>query len=143
MVKKGDSVQTPPYVIQYLEAEFGKLFDPCPLNPDFDKKKDTDGLAIPWKQFTFVNPPYSNVRPWLEKAAQEHKLGKTIVLLLKVETIATKYFKELSRGAELRFFNHCIVFPGYKHHARFRSVLLVFKAGMNSNTYQVIDCRRG
>ena len=136
-----DSVATPPYILDSLEKEYGKkFFDPCPLNPHFDKDKDVDGLSVPWKDFTYVNPPYSNVRPWLQKAQKENALGKTIVLLLKVDTLATNYFKQYTNDVELRFFNHRIKFPNYSRQAMFCSMLVIF--GKNkSSSYKIIDYR--
>jgi len=29
--------------------------------------KEDDGLNQPWKGFVFMNPPYSNAKPWVEK----------------------------------------------------------------------------
>ena len=56
-------------------------FDPCPLNPNWT----VDGLKLDWKDKTFVNPPYSKPKPWVEKAIEESKRGKRIVMLLNVE----------------------------------------------------------
>ena len=137
-----DSVATPQYILDALEDEFKvKWFDPCPLNPHFDSEKDVDGLKIPWSFYTFVNPPYSNVKPWVEKAKEEHRQGKTIVLLLKIDSICKDYFKKNCVGAELRFINHRVQFPNYKRPAMFSSVLVVFKAGCETNKYKIVDYR--
>lgn len=32
-----------------------------------------DGLSMPWHGFVWCNPPYSNVRPWLERMAAHSK----------------------------------------------------------------------
>ena len=140
---KRDSVRTPDYILQALKNEFGsELFDPCPYNPYFDKDKDTNGLLIPWGPVTFVNPPYSNVRPWLEKARDEHELGKTVILLLKVGSLATNYFPPCAKAAELRFFNHRVQFPEYKNVALFGSMLVLFHANVEkSSEYKLIDYR--
>ena len=42
--------------------------DPCPLGGLEDGK---DGLVESWKINTFVNPPYSNIMPWVQKAIYE------------------------------------------------------------------------
>ncbi len=58
-----DSVATPQDLLDQLDAEFHfSPFDPCPLNP----KPAFDGLGLSWHKTTFVNPPYSDVRPWIE-----------------------------------------------------------------------------
>ena len=132
-----DSVITPSYILTQLKEEFGPLFDPCPYNPCWDKEKDQDGLTIPWGQYTFCNPPYSNVKPWLAKAAQEHALGKTIILLLKINIACRGYFKPYE-GVELRFFNHRIRFPPHSTCARFGSMLVIFG---KKQGYSLIDYR--
>ena len=135
---KRDNVATPSYILKALEEEFGPIFDPCPLNPDWNKETDVDGLAIPWGKFTFVNPPYSNVHPWLKKAQEEHALGNTVVLLLKINTLYRQYFEQYA-GVELRFFNHRIQFPPYPTCAMFGSMLVVF--GKNRGCYKMVDYR--
>lgn len=58
--RNNNSVATPVDMIEALENEFGKLFDPCPI----DHKED--GLAIPWKSPTYCNPPYDSIGLWLQ-----------------------------------------------------------------------------
>jgi hypothetical protein len=72
---------------------FDNWFDPCPLN----KNPDFDGLTIEWKDKTYCNPPYSNPLPWIEKAINENKKNKTIVMLLRMDT-STKWFKLLQEN---------------------------------------------
>jgi len=72
---------------------FGDWFDPCPLNPNPVK----DGLNISWEDKTFVNPPYSNPLVWVDKAIEENKKGKTIVILLRMDT-STEWFKRLQEA---------------------------------------------
>ena len=63
-------------------------FDPCPMNRDFD------GLSISWKDKNFVNPPYSNIAKWVDKALLEFSLNKVVVMLLPART-DTQWFKKL------------------------------------------------
>lgn len=76
-------------------------FDPCPLAENPVK----DGLNMEWEEKTFVNPPYSNPLPWVEKAIEENKKGKLIVLLLKHDS-STKWFSKLQEaGAKFLWVN--------------------------------------
>jgi len=75
---------------KWLMEIFGDWYDPCPLNPT----PETDGLLLDWKDKTYVNPPYSTPLKWVEKAIEENKKGKTIVMLLRVDT-STKWFAKL------------------------------------------------
>jgi len=106
------------------EGLFGGWFDPCPLNPDWDK----DGLNIVWKNRTFVNPPYSNPLPWvLEAIEQRDCYGFTIALLLKHDS-STKWYKALHEaGAHFLMtsgrLKHCTGSP-----ASFPSVIAILEA---------------
>lgn len=61
-------------------------WDPCPINPfGF---RSIDGLGeIPTRvKSYFCNPPYNNVKPWLEQSIRAKKAGITSVQLLRVDT---------------------------------------------------------
>ncbi len=114
--------KTPKEVIDSLESEFGYLFDPCPSVRNFD------GLNIEWDKLTYVNPPYSNIPIWLEKAKNEMEKGncKTIIFLLPVDT-STKWFHNYILGkAEIRFIKGRLRFTENKP-APFASMIVIFK----------------
>lgn len=93
--KKSDNWATPKVVYDRYIAE--GYFDPCPLNSNFD------GLKIDWEAKNFVNPPYSKIKEFVEKAIEEHKKGKEVVLLIPART-DTKYFKKLiDYGVDITF----------------------------------------
>jgi hypothetical protein len=137
-MSKTDSVRTPPFILKSIRREFGRFFDPVPFNPTFNKTKNRDGLKIPWKKVTFVNPPYSNVKPWVIKAREEWKLGKTVIMLLKLANLATSYGK-LLKGAEIRIFAEKLSFPGYEGRAKFNSVLVILRKNRTSSKYKFIE----
>lgn len=56
---------TPPQVYADLHAEFNFDHDACP--PD----ALLDGCAQAWGKLNFVNPPYSDIARWVEKAHDE------------------------------------------------------------------------
>ena len=80
---------------QWILDMYHDYFDPCPLddNPKFD------GLTIPWKKYNYVNCPYSNKKPWILKAIEEQKKGKTSVLILPVNSFINML---LEANAEMR-----------------------------------------
>ena len=84
--KPSDSRATP----QWLMDVFKDWFDPCPLNPN----PEIDGLELEWGERTYINPPYSNPQPWIYKAIEESKKGKTIALLIRFDP-TTKYYRAL------------------------------------------------
>ncbi len=87
-------------------------FDPCPIN--WNKDIHASGLDMSWYERVaydnyygvFVNPPYSNPKPWVEKAISENKTnGIMIVMLLKHDS-STEWFRLLHEaGARLMMIN--------------------------------------
>ena len=99
---------------------FEGWFDPCPLNPSFK----IDGLNIAWENKTYCNPPYSKPLPWINKAIEENKKGKTIVLLLRMDT-STEWFKRLQENnAKFLWINKRLKFNTGKP-ANFPSMLVI------------------
>ncbi len=113
-----DNYATP----NWLMKIFGSWYDPCPL---VQSPTDiVDGLNTNWKDFTYVNPPYSNPLKWVEKAIEESNKGKTIVMLLRVDT-STKWFAKLVEAkAHILWFNKRLRFANNKP-ANFPSMLVI------------------
>ena len=84
--KNTDDWATPKYI--YDQAMEEGMFDPCPLF------SSVDGLKIEWGEINFVNPPYSNLKAWIEKSIEQSKKGKKVMLLIPART-DTKAFKML------------------------------------------------
>jgi len=90
----GDDRQTPPKLIAWLERRYGKFdLDPCPIG-------GLSGLSMTWYGNVFVNPPYSNIMPWVEKAISELYSGGVgkIVMLVPAAT-DTAWFRAAFRHA--------------------------------------------
>ncbi len=101
----GDSYTTP----TWIKLLFENWFDPCTFSDG--NLREADGLGD-WIDKTFVNPPYSNPLPWVDKAIKEHKKGKTIALLLKLD-VSTKYYIRLkAAGAHILLPNERVKFNG-------------------------------
>ena len=101
----------------WLKDVFGNFFDPCPKNPT------QDGLAMEWGEVFFMNPPYSNPLPWVQKAIEETKKGKSGVLLLKVDP-STRWYKMLvENDAHFTYFNERLHYSESKA-ANFPSMLV-------------------
>lgn len=114
-----DNYTTPDWLMKIFED----WFDPCPISTG--KLRKFDGLGS-WKDKTFVNPPYSNPMPWVERAIEENKKGKTIAMLLRVDT-STKWFAKLIEAkAEILWFNKRLKFANNKP-ANFASMLVILK----------------
>ena len=105
---------------------FRDWFDPCPLNPN----PEIDGLKIDWKDRTYVNPPYSKPLVWVEKAIEENKKGKLIVMLLRMDT-STIWFKKLQEaGSMFLWINGRLRFNNLKP-ANFPSMLVILNKKVN------------
>ena len=85
-----DNYRSDAWILELFEG----WFDPCPLDPN----PKIDGLNLPWDKNTFINPPYSDPKPWVAKAIRDHKLYRsTIALLLKADN-STAWFGMLHQS---------------------------------------------
>lgn len=125
--KETDSVATPKDLYDALHAEFDFKLDPCPI--DWDASKHDSGLEIPWARngWTYVNPPYSCVELWFEKAVIEMGRGSPSVFLVPYRG-SNSYWKKFVWGfaAEVRHFTTKIKFPGFNKQAPMSLCLVVF-----------------
>jgi len=128
---KSDSWSTPNKLYTELNKEFNfDDYDPCPLNDNPDK----DGLLEDWANTTFVNPPYSKLKStkkrigWIDKAHNECKKGKTIIMLLPART-CTQWFHDiiLKNNYEIRFIKGRLRFGDSKNAAPFPSMIIIMK----------------
>jgi DNA N-6-adenine-methyltransferase Dam len=106
---RNDNYETPDYLRQSLEREFGLTLDPCPLNPE----PDMDGLQINWDgEVIFCNPPWSDILPWVEKALSS-RCVTVFVLPARTDTKWFHILKDKVGGGmwNLDFFaSECISF---------------------------------
>jgi hypothetical protein len=121
--KKNDDYATPKWLKDSL---FKDWFDPCPLA--IGGCFQIDGLSQPWKDRTFVNPPYSEPLKWVKKAIEENRKGKTIALLLKYDCSTEWYRQLLSAGAHIIAVNERLHF-GDKKAAPFCSMIAILYGG--------------
>jgi site-specific DNA-methyltransferase (adenine-specific) len=115
-----DDWSTPSETYDALHAEFGFVDDPCPL------RGDANGLMREWQSPCFVNPPYSEILPWMEKATLEAKAGKTVVLLVPARTDTRWWHEFAMKATEIRFIRGRLKFGGAKTGAPFPSAVVVF-----------------
>jgi len=101
--RAGDSWRTDQWILDM----FPNAFDPCPYNPDWDESH-YDGLVDDWNWSTglvFINPPYSNPMPWVERAIKQIEIASqvgiklTVVMLLKHDSSTRWYAKLHESGA--------------------------------------------
>ena len=68
-----------------IASKYIDFFDPCPF-----PRPEWNGLQVEWGEKAFVNPPFRNVRPWVEKAITESQKGCLVHMLIPpaVSTLA-------------------------------------------------------
>lgn len=109
-----DLYQTPKSLFNNLNDEFEFDCDVASSDSnhfccDYLTESD-DALSCDWLFFNWCNPPYSDIMPWVKKAIEQHKLGKTIVMLVPSDTYV-KWFKlAFDSCNEVRFISGRISF---------------------------------
>lgn len=95
-----DDWNTPPEILDPIRAFGAIALDPCDNRASIVNAATVcvDGLLEDWRAvigarpgLVFVNPPYSNVTPWIRKAASEAARGVPVVTLLPADT-STRWF---------------------------------------------------
>lgn len=80
-----DQFYTPPFIYEPLDKEFGFTLDPCATAESAKCDRyfhaGQDGLIQEWARETvFMNPPYSDIPRWVEKAVLEVIKGRALVV---------------------------------------------------------------
>ena len=125
-----DDVGTPEALKKVLRAEFGPMWDPCPLGGK--KRGGVDGLKRSWKmrgeRWVFCNPPYSETEKWLEKGVEELiEHGVQSVFLVPARLWRHYQFEIVfPYAAELRIIKGGLRFKGYDSAAPMGSMLVIF-----------------
>ena len=114
-----DHWATPPLFYEKLNVEFDFNDDPCPLYGQ-------SGLDREWGIRTFMNPPYSNIEPWLRRAYEESRKGKLVVGLLRGDTSTGWFHKWVLGKAEIRFVKGRLKFGSANRPAPFPSIIAIW-----------------
>jgi len=122
---KSDNWSTPKKLYAELDAIWHFDHDPCPLNSDVEAL----GIFENWGFMNFVNPPYSNIKQFLQTAIQILPNGKSSVFLIPVRT-STKWFHDLvmPHATRIEFIKGRVSFGESKSHPPFDSMLVYFIA---------------
>ena len=116
------------YTPEWCMKMFASYHDPCP------PRSIRDAFSYDWCEHhdqIFVNPPYSNPMPWVEKAIREISIypDSTIVMLLKHDSSTRWYAKLVEAGARFWMLQGRMNFTGPNQikgaTASFPSVLVV------------------
>lgn len=116
-----DNWSTPKDVYDALDKEFNFDFDPCPLH------SGVEGIGAAWGFSNFVNPPYSEIKIWVEECYRHWKLGDTVVMLIPSRTDTRWWHNYVMKATEIRFIKGRLKFGGAKNSAPFPSCVVVFR----------------
>ena len=145
-----DLWQTPKSVFNKLNDEFNFV---CDVAASYKNSlcsayldEGNNSLACTWGSVNWCNPPYSDITPWVNKAIEQHQLGKTIVMLVPADT-SVKWFKLAYESCnEVRFISGRISFINADTQQPVNgnnkgSVLFIWRAyaPKNSHTVTLID----
>lgn len=130
---ESDEWNTPQWLFDALDKEFGFTLDPCSTWDGSNAKckqhytlRD-NGLLKHWGTETvFMNPPYSAVYDWIRKAYGAAHEGATVVCLIPART-DTRWWHEFCMKGEIRFLRGRLKFGDAKYNAPFPSVVVVFR----------------
>lgn len=148
---KSDEWETPQSLFQELNAQYGFVLDAAAtkenaLCASFLTKED-DGLFQDWSYYKtiWLNPPYSKLGMWIEKAYNEAKKGCTVVMLIPARTDTRAFHQyiypysgiEWERPAEgiqahLRFLKGRLRFSGSKNSAPFPSMIVSLRNNLTN-----------
>jgi len=131
-----DHWNTPPEVLDPIRAFSAIALDPCPNASSIvgADRVCEDGLAENWNEaagLVFVNPPYSDVTPWIRRAAGEAARGVEVAVLLPADT-STRWFhddlvaRDKHHADAILYYRRRIRFLGAKGSPKFPSLLAYF-----------------
>ena len=144
--KATDEWRTPQATFEALDAEFGFDLDVAAtadnclvenyIGPDRGRPDRLDALSVGWgKVVCWMNPPYSQCRAFIAKAAQEARRGATVVALVPSRTDTRWWHEHVwdteknqpRPGVEVRFIKGRLKFGDSTNSAPFPSVVIVFR----------------
>jgi site-specific DNA-methyltransferase (adenine-specific) len=136
---KSDEWETPQDIFDELNEEFEFTLDPCATlenaKCDLYIDREHNGLEADWSGHNvFVNPPYSEIAKWVEKAHKECgnwdvERDCLVVMLLPART-DTRWFHEYiykKPNVEIRFIKGRLKFGDSKNSAPFPSMVIIFR----------------
>lgn len=132
---------TPQDLFDLLNKEFEFDLDVCatPENAKCSRffTKETDGLNKSWEYgAAWMNPPYSEIAKWMEKAFQESKRHphNPIVALVPARTDTKWWFNSVAASeAQVRFLKGRLRFGDAVNSAPFPSAIVIFNYTMDED----------
>lgn len=129
---KKDEWETPQDLFNMLNTEFNFTLDPCATHENAKCQKYytilENGLEKSWLDHrVFCNPPYSQIKKWVKKCAEEAQKGVTIVMLIPARTDTRWFHDFIYNKAEIRFIKGRLHFGNSKNNAPFPSMIVIWR----------------
>jgi phage N-6-adenine-methyltransferase len=131
--RASDEWETPQKIFDQLNKEFDFLLDVAATKNNAKCQRfcsiQCSGLDNPWMRRNWCNPPYSQLRKWITKAAEEQKNGNLTVMLIPARTDTIAFHSHIwnKPRVEVRFLKGRLRFGGTSKDAPFPSMVVVFK----------------
>jgi phage N-6-adenine-methyltransferase len=134
-----DNWATPQDFFDKLNEEFHFTLDVCatPENAKCERyfTPEMDGLKQEWTGVCWCNPPYSQIKQWIQKASESASNGATVVMLIPARTDTSYWHQYIwdtehhrpRPGVEVRFIKGRLKFGGSKNSAPFPSAVVIFR----------------
>lgn len=121
--------QTPDWAINWLLTRYPLTLDAAASDhnhrlPTYYTRRD-NGLILPWHTWTFCNPPFSKIGPWVEKAISEAFEGRNSVLLL-LGTVTPRWYRQNYQLAHTELLTPRFPYKGEGRSVSFGSMLMIF-----------------
>ena len=128
-----DEWATPQEIFDSLNAEFHFTLDAAATAENHKCERyytaEQNGLKQSWGgESVFLNPPYSQIAKWVEKAYREGTKDNTVVVMLIPARTDTRYFHNyILHRSEIRFIKGRLHFNESKNNAPFPSMVVIFR----------------
>lgn len=129
-----DSWGTPQIYFDVVNTVYHFTVDICANDQNFKMRpymtEADDSLSMEWHGRIWCNPPYSDIRPWVEKALMEVQCGHAeIVVMLLPASVGSNWFHDLiyhNPNCTYSFYRGRMAFNGTTG-AMFDSMLVVMQ----------------
>ena len=144
-VSLGDNYGTPEWLFEFAQHRYGKFqLDVCASRANskcqYHIGEPENGLACPWENLNWCNPPYSDITPWVEKANWEASYRWNSTVMLPPADFSTDWFR-LIWGASTRIdiLNHRVRFDGATGSPKFASMFCVIQPHKPAETPPIVS----
>ena len=131
---RSDEWKTPQSLVRFINKNFKIDIDPwCSVfnvraKQHFTKKEN--GLRKAWNGNVYLNPPYSEISKWMDKAYKEHNKRGYLIICLTPARTGTAWFHQYAFKANyILFISKRLKFDGGKRKrdaSPFDSCLIIF-----------------